>query len=664
MEAASRSALDPLNDELEPKPQSASDAASSGGSTPPAVSMESLMGWTDLANRAIVEPPPLTDSLIAAEALADAQTAKELLETSSAVSKALAELDQQLAAIEASASLLEPSEPEKKPKPPHLEVTVPGISQANPLASLVLMGVPTGAGSATSGRYAKLSAPSETPSHSASADKPASSVANSDELGRSNERESAPLPTQANEPDDLPLAPLPLELAESLEASAAVSTASEPMNASSSTTSSLASNPAATSDAPSELPAEAAQSGSGGTSASRTASSEATSSEALDSTLSGARSPRGAHEAASLSTKSERAGTSQRTRSSANSDSSRSAPTHSARAAAPPGAASAIAPANAAAADSLANSARAPAPFGIGSAPELASASSKGTTAATSASSARVSAAHATQLSQGRPAAPVPSLYPAAPSQVPQAATVDRSVAPPSVMDRDFIARNQIVERYLSGKLPIKGATDFERFCHEHPDLLDEIGLPQRVHAGLRLLEASGKPEPWHEAKKPFWEKPALVLSLAAIVLLLGGVALFLGDQISAKNQQLAKLQRALVEQPLEAAGATRTIRVLPSRTGSSNTPVVSIGGSSAQLADLRIDLSRSPFRSFRVTIDRIDQGRVAVLHNISKDSNGHVRIALNSSALGPGNYAFSIDGLTWRGETVPDAWVTIGIQR
>ena len=36
-------------------------------------------------------------------------------------------------------------------------------------------------------------------------------------------------------------------------------------------------------------------------------------------------------------------------------------------------------------------------------------------------------------------------------------------------MDRDFIARNQIVERYLSGRLPIKGATDFERFCKEKP---------------------------------------------------------------------------------------------------------------------------------------------------------------------------------------------------
>ncbi len=80
------------------------------------------------------------------------------------------------------------------------------------------------------------------------------------------------------------------------------------------------------------------------------------------------------------------------------------------------------------------------------------------------------------------------------------------------------------------------------------------------------------------------------------------------------------------------------------------------------QLADLKLDVSRSAYRSFRITIDRIDQGRVAILHNVAKDSNGHVRIALNTSALGPGNYQLTLEGLTWKGETVPDAWLTIGI--
>ena len=65
MEAASRSALEPLKDELEPLPDSdgpapvkasnASPADIALSSTQELVSMESLMGWSDLASRAIVE---------------------------------------------------------------------------------------------------------------------------------------------------------------------------------------------------------------------------------------------------------------------------------------------------------------------------------------------------------------------------------------------------------------------------------------------------------------------------------------------------------------------------------------------------------------------------------------------------------------------------------
>ena len=231
-------------------------------------------------------------------------------------------------------------------------------------------------------------------------------------------------------------------------------------------------------------------------------------------------------------------------------------------------------------------------------------------------------------------------------------------------MDRDFIARNQIVERYLSGRLPLKGATDFERFCRDHPQVLDELGLPERVNAGLRLLEASGKPEPWQEAPRSFWLKAPIVIGLAAACLILGVTLSIVASQSSAKTAKLVKLQKQLVEQPLDPATATRVIRLLPNREGASNTPAVSIGGGPAELVDFKIDESRSAYKTFTVTIDRVDQGRVGVIHNLVKDSNGHVRITLNSSALGPGNYQLTLEGMSWRGEAEPDSWITIRIQR
>jgi len=134
-------------------------------------------------------------------------------------------------------------------------------------------------------------------------------------------------------------------------------------------------------------------------------------------------------------------------------------------------------------------------------------------------------------------------------------------------------------------------------------------------------------------------------------------------SNVSIKEQKIARLEKQAAERPLEPATTTRVIRLVPSHEAASNTPAVTIGGGAAQLVDFKIDETRSAYKTFRVTIDRIDQGRVAVLHNLVKDSNGHLRIALNSSALGPGNYQLAIEGLSWRGDPEPDSWVTIGIQ-
>jgi hypothetical protein len=229
-------------------------------------------------------------------------------------------------------------------------------------------------------------------------------------------------------------------------------------------------------------------------------------------------------------------------------------------------------------------------------------------------------------------------------------------------MDRDFIARNQVVERYLSGRLPLKGATEFEKFCHDHPQLLDDMGLPERVNAGLRLLEAAGKPEPWQEPTRAAWDRPQVTLALAAATLVLAVALAIIGGSSASKSHRIADLQKQAIERALDPATSTREIRLVPSRTGASNAPAIVIGGASAQLADFKIDESRSPYHTFRVTIDRIDQGRVGIISNLNRDSNGHLRIALNSSALGPGNYQFTLEGLDWRGDPQPDSWITIGI--
>jgi hypothetical protein len=243
-----------------------------------------------------------------------------------------------------------------------------------------------------------------------------------------------------------------------------------------------------------------------------------------------------------------------------------------------------------------------------------------------------------------------------------QQAQAPAATAP--AMDRDFIARNQIVERYFSGRLPVKGATEFERFCQEHPELLDELGLPDKVNAALRLLEAGGKPSPWEEPKAAFWQKLEITVGLAAATLILATALVLVATGSAHKSRTIAALRHEAMERPLQPAASTSDIRLLPSRQGASDAPSIMIGGGAeGVLADFRIDESRSPYRLFRITIDRINQGRVGIIDRIAKDSNGNLRIALNTTALGPGNYLLTIDGLTWQGAPEPDSWVTIGIR-
>lgn len=234
--------------------------------------------------------------------------------------------------------------------------------------------------------------------------------------------------------------------------------------------------------------------------------------------------------------------------------------------------------------------------------------------------------------------------------------------ATPPTMDLGFILRNQIVERYLAGRLPLRGQQDFENYCREHPEMLDELGLPTQINAGLRLLDSGGRPTPWEDKPQRLWDRPVVRYVLLGAAVVLAVIALTLTSKLSASNRSVHTLTQKVQTQPLEPATATRTVILLPSRTAPSRRPAVALGGINAQLADLKVDVSWSPFTNFRVSVDRIDQGRVAVIYQALRDSNGQVHLALNTSALGPGLYQLTLEGLTWKGETVPQAWVTVEI--
>src|SRR5687768_5708025 len=232
--------------------------------------------------------------------------------------------------------------------------------------------------------------------------------------------------------------------------------------------------------------------------------------------------------------------------------------------------------------------------------------------------------------------------------------------APAPAMDREFIIKNQIVERYLAGRLPPKGVTDFEKLIRSRPQLIDELGLAEKVNAGLRLLDAAGVAEPWAEKPKKFWETPVFGLGAAALAIVVLIVCAVLAMQVSSRNETIAKQARENVERPIAPSTRKRTVVVAVARNGPPARSMLTLNH--GEFAELKADLTWTRFTGFRVSIDRVDQGRVAVLDSMDKDSNGHLRISLNAGAFGPGDYMVTIEGLNLRRESIPVAWYRITI--
>ena len=131
----------------------------------------------------------------------------------------------------------------------------------------------------------------------------------------------------------------------------------------------------------------------------------------------------------------------------------------------------------------------------------------------------------------------------------------------------------------------------------------------------------------------------------------------------SSIKKQLSTNQKTTQQYHLRAPATTQEHRVKPSVAKPSG-PTLNIGWpDSPQWIDLRIDMSEGRNNTFLVTIDSVSDGRVMAIRHVARDSNGELRLNLNSSAFGPGDYDLKFDGETWRGDTMPVGWIRLGLK-
>jgi len=221
-------------------------------------------------------------------------------------------------------------------------------------------------------------------------------------------------------------------------------------------------------------------------------------------------------------------------------------------------------------------------------------------------------------------------------------------------VDKAFIEKNQIIERYLTGKLPFKGVQDFERYCRENPDVLEDIGLAGAVQKGVRLLEAGGKPEVWQEQKPAWWRQPIALFVALGLVVVMIIVAWLLFNRTRELQAQVVQAEQRLVSGPLRPPGATRTVRVTPDRQVDTGRAHVSVQSGRVELLELRVDVSFARTNAFRLTVEKQGQARVGTIHNLLRDSNGQLRVTVNTSGLHAGLYKVRIDGVTSRSQLIP----------
>jgi hypothetical protein len=259
-------------------------------------------------------------------------------------------------------------------------------------------------------------------------------------------------------------------------------------------------------------------------------------------------------------------------------------------------------------------------------------------------------------------------------------------------MDRKYIEAEHIVDRYLSGDLTVREAREFEQYCHDHPEALKSMPIPVRLKARLSrrpaadsetgvfkaipssathaALEASDEGFDVEEEEREYSRGPsaggnrAVFIGLVfALVAAVAGVIAY-AVQANSLSKQIRTMERDAKATQMQAAGSTAVYRVQPVRGDKPAKATLALGWMQPpQWLDLYINVSEGKYTQFMIRIEKVDEGLVMQMRRVARDSNRELRLALNSSAFGPGDYLLKIDGYNWRGQTEHVGWVRISLQ-
>jgi len=164
--------------------------------------------------------------------------------------------------------------------------------------------------------------------------------------------------------------------------------------------------------------------------------------------------------------------------------------------------------------------------------------------------------------------------------------------------------------------------------------------------------------------EQPWWQGRTAVIALAAVTAL--SLIWAVAAHVRARHERAtaSALQQELRQATLRPASTERRIRVAPNVRSWSAAPDAQIHlPEPPELLELYLPVGYTQYSTFAVTVDKVDHGRLLVLQRLVADSNRDLRVGLNSSAFGAGEYRIRLQGYTWRGERVDVGWVRLVVE-
>jgi len=259
-------------------------------------------------------------------------------------------------------------------------------------------------------------------------------------------------------------------------------------------------------------------------------------------------------------------------------------------------------------------------------------------------------------------------------------------------MDRKYIENEHIVDRYLSGELTVREAREFEQFCLDNPQFLSSLPIPVRLKTRLSrrpaedgetgtfaalpssatraAMDAVDEGFDADEAREEMRRSSIgegvnriLVVGLLGAVLVAGGAAVMYALKSSSLAEQLQGTKKELTAIQMQPPGRQQRYKIQPGKVKPSQ-PTVALGWlQPAELLDISIDATEGKMTQFQITVDKSDGVRVMQIKRLTRDSNKELRLSLNSSAFGPGDYLVKIDAYNWRGQIEEYGWFMLGLQ-